>query len=225
MIAFLSFSFASSAQIVTIINKETKENLEQVTIFNRETNNYTTTNGKGQANISDFTNVKTLEIRFLGFKTTYISYEVLKKNNFIIQLIPTVLRTGEIVISATKWKQKTSDLASKITSISPQEVALMNVQTTADLLTVSGKVFVQKSQQGGGSPMIRGFATNRLLYTIDGVRMNTAIFRAGNIQNVISLDPFALAETEIIFGPSSVIYGSDAIGAVMSFKTLSPSLS
>jgi hemoglobin/transferrin/lactoferrin receptor protein len=225
MIAFLSFSFAASAQIVTIINKETKENLEQVTIFNRETNNYTTTNGKGQANISDFTNVKTLEIRFLGFKTTYISYEVLKKNNFIIQLIPTVLRTGEIVISATKWKQKTSDLASKITSISPQEVALMNVQTTADLLTVSGKVFVQKSQQGGGSPMIRGFATNRLLYTIDGVRMNTAIFRAGNIQNVISLDPFALAETEIIFGPSSVIYGSDAIGAVMSFKTLSPSLS
>lgn len=73
--------------------------------------------------------------------------------------------------------------------------------------------------------MIRGFATNRLLYTVDGVRMNTAIFRAGNIQNVINLDPFATENTEVLFGPGSVIYGSDAIGGVMSFQTLTPQLS
>ncbi|MFO8087845.1 MAG: TonB-dependent receptor, partial [Bacteroidales bacterium] len=88
-----------------------------------------------------------------------------------------------------------------------------------------GKVYIQKSQQGGGSPMIRGFATNRLLYTIDGVRMNTAIFRGGNLQNVISLDPFATESTEVLFGPGSVIYGSDAIGGVMSFQTLTPRFS
>lgn len=73
--------------------------------------------------------------------------------------------------------------------------------------------------------MIRGFATNRLIYTVDGVRMNTAIFRGGNIQNVISLDPFAIEKTEVMFGPSSVIYGSDAIGGTMSFQTLTPQLS
>lgn len=84
---------------------------------------------------------------------------------------------------------------------------------------------MQKSQQGGGSPMIRGFATNRLLYAIDGVRMNTAIFRSGNIQNVISLDPFATEQTEVVFGPGSVMYGSDAIGGVMSFQTLTPQFS
>jgi hemoglobin/transferrin/lactoferrin receptor protein len=70
--------------------------------------------------------------------------------------------------------------------------------------------------------MIRGFATNRLVYAVDGVRMNTAIFRGGNIQNVISLDPFATESTEIVFGPGSVMYGSDAIGGVMSFQTLLP---
>lgn len=73
--------------------------------------------------------------------------------------------------------------------------------------------------------MIRGFSTNRLLYAVDGVRMNTAIFRAGNLQNVISLDPFATERTEVLFGPGSVIYGSDAIGGVMSFTTLTPELS
>ncbi len=73
--------------------------------------------------------------------------------------------------------------------------------------------------------MIRGFATNRLLITVDGVRMNTAIFRSGNVQNVISLDPFAVERTEVLFGPGSVIYGSDAIGGVMGFNTLTPKLS
>ena len=73
--------------------------------------------------------------------------------------------------------------------------------------------------------MIRGFATNRLLYSVDGVRMNNAIFRGGNIQNVINLDPFATENTEVVFGPGSVIYGSDAVGGVMSFRTLTPQFS
>lgn len=132
---------------------------------------------------------------------------------------------SEVVISANRWKQNSKDIPQKISVISPTKVALHNPQTAADLLTISGKVFMQKSQQGGGSPMIRGFATNRLLYAIDGVRMNTAIFRGGNIQNVISLDPFATEQTEVFFGPGSVMYGSDAIGGVMSFQTLTPQFS
>jgi hemoglobin/transferrin/lactoferrin receptor protein len=60
---------------------------------------------------------------------------------------------------------------------------------------------------------------------VDGVRMNTAIFRSGNVQNVISIDPFATEHTEVLFGPGSVIYGSDAIAGVMNFYTLEPVLS
>lgn len=131
----------------------------------------------------------------------------------------------EVVISASKWNQVSGQVPLKVVSISPKENYLYQPQTAADLLGSSGKVFIQKSQQGGGSPMIRGFATNRLLYSVDGVRMNTAIFRSGNLQNVINLDPFALEKTEVLFGPGSVIYGSDAIGGVMSFQTLTPQLS
>ncbi len=54
--------------------------------------------------------------------------------------------------------------------------------------------------------------------------MNNAIFRSGNLQNVISIDPYSVENTEIFFGPGSVIYGSDAIAGVMSFKTLTPQL-
>lgn len=129
-------------------------------------------------------------------------------------------RLDDVVISGTRWQQSSGNIASKIIQITPSTVGFHAPQTTADLLSLSGKVYMQKSQQGGGSPMIRGFATNRLLYTVDGVRMNTAIFRSGNIQNVISIDPYAIENTEVLFGPNSVIYGSDAIGGVMSFQTL-----
>lgn len=78
---------------------------------------------------------------------------------------------------------------------------------------------------GGGSPMIRGFSANRVLIVVDGIRMNNAIFRSGNLHNVISIDANSLENTEVIFGPGSVIYGSDALGGVMSFNTNKPKLS
>jgi hemoglobin/transferrin/lactoferrin receptor protein len=132
---------------------------------------------------------------------------------------------SEITISASRWEQNVMDVPSRISSISKSSIAFHNPQTAADMLDVSGNVFIQKSQLGGGSPMIRGFATNRVMLVLDGVRMNNAIFRSGNVQNVISLDANAMEKSEIVFGPGSVIYGSDAIGGVMNFHTLTPRFS
>ena len=129
---------------------------------------------------------------------------------------------GEVVISYNKWEQQLNEVPNKITKISRAQIQLQQPQTAADMLAQSGSVFIQKSQLGGGSPMIRGFATNRVLLVVDGVRMNNAIYRSGNLQNVISIDPLALEAAEVVFGPGSLIYGSDAIGGVMDFHTLEP---
>lgn len=214
-----------NAQVVTVQDKETAQPLELATLISENPKAFATTNAQGQADISSFKGIEEIEIRLLGYAPVTKSYAEIKSNNFIVELEIFGINIDEVVVSGTRWSQSTKDQTAKITSISAKNVALQNPQTAADLLSTSGEVFIQKSQQGGGSPMIRGFATNRLLYTIDGVRMNTAIFRSGNLQNVISLDPFATEKTEVLFGPSSVIYGSDAIGGVMSFKTLTPQLS
>jgi len=140
-------------------------------------------------------------------------------------LAPKATSLNEIVISASKFKQNKKEVPQKIISINSKEVQFSNPQTSADLLSNSGRVFVQKSQLGGGSPMIRGFSTNRLLITVDGVRLNNAIFRSGNVQNVLSINPFNVERTEVILGAGSVIYGSDAIGGVMNFYTTTPKLS
>ncbi|TDH26066.1 TonB-dependent receptor [Segetibacter sp. 3557_3] len=128
----------------------------------------------------------------------------------------------DIYISANKWEQNRNEIPNAILRVSRKQAILQNPQTAADLLGMTGQVFIQKSQLGGGSPMIRGFSTNRVLIVVDGVRMNNAIYRSGNLQNLISLDALSTQSAEVVFGPGSIIYGSDAIGGVMDFHTLQP---
>lgn len=207
-----------------ILNKEGKIPLESVILSSENPVIQKITNKNGQVDLGDFSTAEKIEIRYIGFKTIIESYQSIKEKGFIIYLEEAGITLDEMVISASRWQESSKGIPSKIRTMSKSDIQLLQPQTAADLLGISGEVSIQKSQQGGGSPMIRGFATNRLLYVIDGVRMNTAIFRAGNIQNVISLDPFTIENAEVIFGPGSVIYGSDAIGGVMNFQTTAPKL-
>jgi hemoglobin/transferrin/lactoferrin receptor protein len=225
IIFYFFFLGALSAQVLIVKDKESGLPLELVTLSSNNPRAYVSTNAEGRADISALKGASRIEIRLLGYKTEVKSYAAIELAGFVLSLSHSSMALDQVVISATKWSQLKAEIPSHISSITSEEVALQNPQTAADLLSISGEVFIQKSQQGGGSPMIRGFATNRLLYTVDGVRMNTAIFRAGNIQNVISLDAFAIENTEVFFGPGSIIYGSDAIGGVMAFQTLAPRLS
>lgn len=209
-------------QIITVKDRETNQPLELATLLSETPRAFETTNAQGQADISAFRGSERIDIRLLGYETATTTYAGLEQAGFVIALAHAGLSLDQVVISATRWNQPKREIPAKITSISARDVALQNPQTAADLLGNSGEVFIQKSQQGGGSPMIRGFSTNRVLLTVDGIRMNTAIFRSGNLQNVISLDPYAVENTEVFFGPGSVIYGSDAIGGVMNFQTLTP---
>lgn len=218
-------AISSFSQVLVLTDQESEQPLEMATLVNEDARVYVTTNARGKADISSLKNSKSIVIRMLGYKTAITNYSVLQQLGFAFSLERSVVALDNIVVSATRWNQLADNVPARIVRISNQEVVMQNPQTAADLLAASGEVFIQKSQQGGGSPMIRGFSTNRLLYTVDGVRMNTAIFRSGNLQNVISLDPFAMENTEVFFGPGSVIYGSDAIGGVMSFQTLSPQFS
>lgn len=222
---FIVVPFFAVAQTVTVKDAETGEPLPAVTLSSENPTYFVTTDENGKADLARFEGIDRIQVRMLGYKTIVRSYSQIEADSFEILMQAVAFDLNDMVVSANRWSQSSSNVPSKISTVSPEDVRLQNPQTAADLLNLSGEVFIQKSQQGGGSPMIRGFATNRLLYTIDGVRMNTAIFRGGNIQNVISLDPYAIQSTEVLFGPGSVIYGSDAIGGVMSFNTLTPALS
>ena len=129
----------------------------------------------------------------------------------------------EVVVFANKFPTLSKNIVQTIGLITDKN--LINQQAnTADILTASGQVFVQKSQLGGGSPVIRGFEASRVLLILDGVRMNSAIFRAGHLQNIITVDNMILDRVEVLYGPSSTMYGSDALGGVVNMFTKNPIL-
>lgn len=125
----------------------------------------------------------------------------------------------EVVISATKFNTQLTSVAQKIDVIGAKSISNFNAQNTGDLLISTGNIFVQKSQQGGSSPVIRGFEASRVLLVVDGVRMNNAIYRAGHLQNAITVDQNMLDRVEVMYGPSSTLYGSDALGGSLHFIT------
>jgi len=137
----------------------------------------------------------------------------------------TAKNMDEVIIYSGKFAERKKNIAQKIEVISARQIAQWNAQNTGDLLINTGNVFVQKSQQGGSSPVIRGFEASRVLLVVDGIRLNNAIYRAGHLQNVITVDQNSLEGLEVIYGPGSTLYGSDALGGVVLMRTKQPKLS
>lgn len=125
----------------------------------------------------------------------------------------------EILVSAQRFEQKRKDSPRQIEVLSSKRLLELQPATLGDALINSGKVFVQKSQMGGSSPILRGFEASRVLMVVDGVRMNNATYRAGHLQDIITIDPFVLDKMEVNFGSGSTLFGSDALGGVLYFKT------
>lgn len=196
-----------------------------VTIHDRRQNISAMTDVKGHADISNFKNSDSIEFRHLAYKPLVLSYEQIEKKHFKITLYERPFSLDEVVISASRFEERLKDVAQPVEVIKSKELAFMNQQTSAEVMQNTGNVFVQKSQMGGGSPVIRGFETNKVLMVVDGVRMNNAIYRGGHLQNIITLDNTIMEKVEVIFGPGSVVYGSDALGGVMHFYTKNPVLS
>lgn len=216
---FLLFALPGVSQTVKIVDIEDMKPIPDVAILNNSGTKFIYTNKSGKADISAFSDEKIVCFRHFTYEVVCLTLGEIRNNGFEIKLKRKIFAIEEFVISANRWEQNKNEVPNKISTIIKPSVELQNPQTAADLIGISEEVFIQKSQLGGGSPMIRGFATNRVLIVVDGVRMNNAIYREGNIQNIISLDPSSMESAEVIFGPGATVYGSDAIGGVMDFHT------
>ena len=208
------------AQQLRVVDSETNKPIENVYIF--DSHNSILSNKDGLADISNFTGKDFIYFQHPSYQNLKLDFTTLKDQKYIVELHSDIFPIQEVVVSANKWEQNIKEVPLRVHRIGKKEILNSTSQTSADLLKSCNQVYIQKSQLGGGSPMIRGFAANRVLLVLDGVRLNNAIYRSGNLQNVISIDPNSLESAEVILGPGSIIYGSDAIGGVMDFHTIRP---
>ncbi|MEM7162080.1 MAG: TonB-dependent receptor [Bacteroidota bacterium] len=214
-------------QTITVLDKISQEPIEGVFVYDEShsPSRAETTDIKGQMNLEKFKKSKQLFLRHQSYELKVIDLGSSLRLNLIF-LEPTWHSIPPIEVKAPRRQNSEAhNIGNSIQRINAITARLENPQTSADMIAQSGQVLIQKSQMGGGSPIIRGFEANRILLVVDGVRMNNAIYRSGHLQNAITIDPHYLSSTEIIFGPSSVLYGSDALGGVIHFHTKKPKFS
>lgn len=221
---FLSFFFVglSHSQIVKVVDRNSNLPIEGVIIANDVNSVHISTNKNGKVDLSVFNDAEVLYFNHLGF----YEFEILKRElgilEFVVPLNKKSEQLDEILLTASKGEEKRSRIAEQYAIIPADEIKRMAPQTSADMLANVDGVKIQKTQAGGGSPVLRGMEANRILLVVDGVRMNNAIYRTGHLQSSITVSPNIIERTEVVFGPSSVIYGSDALGGVIHYFTRTP---
>ena len=224
-ILFLTIAATAISQKVYVYNQQTGNPVANVALFNTDHSKTGFTSSVGIADISYFSDNEEIIFQHPSYTSIILSKAAIAQLNFKVPLSEEYVDLDEVVVSASKWETKANEIPNKIEQIKRKEIMFNNPATSADMLASGNQVFVQKSQLGGGSPMIRGFAANKILMVVDGIRMNNAIYRSGNLHNVLQADVNSVENAEIIFGPGTNIYGSDALGGVIDFHTIAPKFS
>ncbi len=205
------------AQNIKVLDKSSREPISNV-IIKDNANNSAVTNSKGNADISSLTKTDSLTFLHVSYHTKKI-IQLQDSKVTEVELISRQIQLDEVIFSANRIPEKKSDVPYSMEIIKQKDIEFGNQPTTGDVMSNTGNIFVQKSQLGGGSPSMRGFEANKVLMVIDGIRMNNAIYRGGHLQDIMTIDPNMLERAEVVFGPSSTMYGSDALGGVMHFYT------
>ena len=222
LIVFLTNSLNTFSQELVIKDFQENTLIPNVTAYNLQQTKSILSNFDGLLNLSGFKKSDTIIFSHISYEKLIIPLNEISQT--VLYLYPNTQMLSEIILSVGRNREDKKKLSKKVSLINSKKTELDLPQTSADLLNYAGGVRIQKTQGGGGSPVIRGFEANRVLLVIDGVRMNNAIYRSGHLQNAITIDPNTLERTEVIFGPSSVGYGSDALGGVVHFYTRTPKI-
>ena len=217
---FTSFSFG---QQITLKDSETNEVLSDVAVFNENRDKSTLSDLNGNVDLELFSNEKKIYFQLLGYSLLELDLNDIEDESIIL-LYQESQNLDEVILSVARSASNVNQIAEKVSVIKSEDLFISSPSSGAEMLELSPGVRIQKSQGGGGSPIIRGFEANRVLIVVDGVRMNNAIYRSGHLQNSITIDPNNIERAEVIFGSSSVGYGSDAMGGVIHYYTKNPIL-
>lgn len=215
--------FVLLAQEALILDGVTGFPLEGVALFNNSQTKAVLSDSNGKVPLNVFSVNDSITVQFFGFENLKLQLRSQEyKNGVTLILNPKDQTLDEVILSVARNATTRKKIAEKVAVIDAKTIELQRPATGAELISLSPGVRIQKSQGGGGSPVIRGFEANRILMVVDGVRMNNAIYRSGHLQNAITINPNIIERVEIVYGSSSVGYGSDALGGVIHYYTKSP---
>lgn len=216
-------SLANESKLFVTVVDEDETPLSGVNVFTSDLNFTAVTDEEGKVVVGPMNSLKEINFSYIGYETIKVPFYHLRYIEAKVKMRPEFEIITPIIVVGRR-DDHPANIPYAIEKINQEEIAFSQAQNAADVLQQNGNIFVQKSQMGGGSPVIRGFEANRVLLVVDGVRLNNAIYRSGHLQNAITIDQSMLEQAEIIYGPGSLMYGSDALGGVVHYRTKDPKI-
>jgi hemoglobin/transferrin/lactoferrin receptor protein len=127
-----------------------------------------------------------------------------------------------IVVTASRVGRSEHETPAMISRVDEKQMAEAGTRSITEAFKEDPSVRTQKTSPGQGSPYMRGFTGFRTLLLIDGIRLNNSVFRSGPNQYWSTVDCYSLAAIEMLKGPASVLYGSDAVGGTVQAFSYEP---
>jgi iron complex outermembrane recepter protein len=215
---FIGFSAMLHAQntISGTITDSKKQPIIGVSIYAPELHKGTSTDDNGKYTLSNLPNGKLkLTFVFIGFSTQNKTIN-LQQNETLqdIVLDETAFQIDEVIVSTAFNKIQTQNVM-KVEHSSIKELQKKGMATLIEGLATIPGVSQVSTGTSIGKPVIRGLSGNRVLVYSQGVRLENQQF---GDEHGLGLNDAGVESVEVIKGPASLLYGSDALGGVLYFN-------
>lgn len=207
-----TYTFCQNTLSGIVIDSQTQEPIIYATIYLADLEKGTATDENGKFSFSAIpAGTHKLVVSYVGYETFSIPVEVPNQNNLSIALRPTAIEMEEVIIS-TPFHKLQSENVMKVEQKKVTELKTNGAITLADGIKDIPGVASVTTGLGIGKPVIRGLSSNRVLVYTQGVRLENQQFGG---EHGLGLNDAGVESVEVIKGPASLLYGSDAIGGVL----------
>ncbi len=199
------------SQVITVTNESTGEPLVSAIISGKTSENQVQTNENGQADLSLFMGADTILISHADYTSVMTNYVTLKAHNFHIALSKSDILLNEVVVSSYQ-EGRSHETSLHIEPLQLKEIEQQGTFNLTDALSKMPGIAQLSTGIGVSKPVIRGLFGNRILVLFSGLRFDNQQWQD---EHGLGLSDIGIARVEVIKGPLSMLYGTEAVGGVI----------
>lgn len=208
---FMGFVANGFSQTLQVTDRASGKPLEHVSVTSKPGASLAITDASGKADISNFGTSDTIQLELVGYQLVSISYTRLKTTGFKVEMIARNTVLNEVVVSAYK-EDTTRNTSLHIESLQRKDIDEQGAFNLTDALTTIPGVSQLSTGVGISKPVIRGLYGNRILVLFSGLRFDNQQWQD---EHGMGLSTIGVSGVELIKGPLSILYGTEAIGGVI----------
>ncbi len=218
--AFTSFAQQKNQLTGKIIDAKTNAVLPGASVMLVDMRLYTIADSTGTYTFKNVPNGHTaIEVSYVGYSTIVEHIDIVGTSTKNYSLTPSIVENEAVTVTAVASATSIKKAPIVVTRVSKTELLATPSTNIIDALTRQPGISQVSTGPAISKPVIRGLGYNRLVVINDGIRQEG---QQWGDEHGIEIDENSVSRVEIVKGPASVIYGSDAIAGVINIITTVP---